>query len=286
MSANPNRRRLYDVGEAGSRSRSVDSSVRAEGPMNRTSNHYDPYYSPTSPVGRVRAARPKYLGTDFRTREQWERTEGEDPSSRKVVDPAHEEEAAQLLRSYYEAVRRDRIIGKVSILASFFGLSGIGILCGWLFSNLMFTVTGIAFGVFIAYQILNGWNPFVEKAPAAKRELKASKYFRDRSVLDGYLITTHNQAVVWEAVGLEQRRRTVDLEAVRLGSHLHLPEHRKTEIADLQRQEQELRQRIVDMLDPEPDTRHLSDEARAAVAARAVRGLMVYPRWDEGGEQG
>lgn len=224
---------------------------RTPGPA---TEHDDPYYSPTSPVGRVRAERPKYLGTDFRTRERWEKTEGEDPSSHTVVDPAYEEEAAQLLRSYYEAVRRDRILGKVSILASFFGLSGIGFLCGWLFSNVIFTVTGIGFGVFIAYQILNGWNPFVEKAPAAKRELESSMHFRDRSVLN-YLITTHDHAVIWEAIDLEKRRQMVDNGAVRLGAHPHLSEHRKAELTELQEQEQQLRRRIVDMLDPPlPDT--------------------------------
>lgn len=254
--------------------------------MSRTSNHYDPYYSATSPVGMVRAERPKYLGTDYRSREQWERTEGEDPSSATVVDPAHQAEAAQLLLGYYEAVRRDRIIRQVSIPVALFGIGGIGYLLGWLLNNTLVTVTGLALGAFIAYTILNGWSPLPQKAPAAKRALESSNYFRDRSILDGYLITTHDQAVIWEAADLEQRRQVVDYEAERLGEHAHLSEHRKAEITDLQEEEQQLRRRIVDMLDPQqPDTRHLSDEARAAFAARAVRGTMVYPRWDAAGEQ-
>ena len=291
MSANPTRRRLYDLGEAGSRSRSVDSTVRVEGSMKDCiSTHYDPYHSPTSPVGMVRADRPKYLGYDYRSRSRWEATEEKDPSSDMVIDPAHETEAAQLLLAYYEAVRRDRIVCKASLPLAFFGIGGIGILLGWLLHNIMVGAVGAALGVFIAYLILNGGFPLPMKTGAARRALDRSGYFQDRSILDGYLITTHSQEVIWEAVDLERRRRAVDLLAVRLGSHLHLPEHRKIEITELQHQEQELRRQIVEILDPQrTDTAHLFDEVRDNFGARFNFGRLsaesTRMMWGEGGEQ-
>lgn len=287
MSANPAPRPLYDVGEAGSRSRSVDSTVRAEGPMSRTSNHHDPYYSPTSPVGRVRAERLTYIAPQPTAGNGWERTEPFDPSNGTVVNPTHETEGAQLLLDYYEAVRFDRHVYWLSIAAGLFGLGGLGVLIGWLASNTLVTVTGIGAGVFIAYALLTGSITLPKKAGAAKKALTSSGYFRDRSVLDGYLITTHSSAVIWEAIDLEERRRAVDYEAVRLRAHLHLTEHRQAELLQLQQQEQELRRRIVDMLDQRPDTSHLSDEMRDAFYSRHQLGRLspesTQTLWDDEG---
>lgn len=290
MSANPRPHPLYDVGEAGYRSCSVDSIVRAEGHMSRNSNHYDPYYSPTSPVGLVRAERIKYLAGESRTRSSWDRTENFDPSSGTVVDPAHETEGAQLLLDYYEAVRHDRLVRQASIPAALFGIGGLSALIAWIFSNLLFGVAGVGIGAFIAYAILEGSVALPRRSHAAERALRSSGYFRDRSVLDGYLITTHNPAVIWEAIDLEERRRSVDYEAVRLSSHLHLPQHRQTEITQLQQQEHELRRQIVDMLDQRPDTAYLSDETRDNFGARVSFGRLSTEstqmmRGDEGGEQ-
>lgn len=257
--------------------------------MTRTSNHHDPYYSPTSPVGRVRAERLKYLAPQPAAGNAWERTESFDPSNGTVVDPAHEPEGALLLLDYYEAVRRDRHVYWLSIVAGSFGFGGLGILIGSLTSDVMFTIIGIGIGLFIAYALLTGSITLPGKAGAAKEALMSSGYFRDRSVLDGYLITTHSPAVIWEAIGLEERRRAVDYEAVHLSAHLHLTEHRQTEITQLQQQEQELRRRIVDMLDHRPDTTHLSDEMRDNFGAHITLGPLspnsVQTIWGEGGEQ-
>lgn len=290
MSANPAPQPLYDAGEAGSHSCSVDSTVRAEGPMSRTSKHHDPYYSPTSPVGRVRADRLKYLAPQPAAANAWDRTETFDPSSGTVVNPTHETEGAQLLLDYYEAVRRDRHIYWLSIVAGLFGLGGLGILIGWLASNPLVTVTGIGAGLLLAYALVTGSITLPGKAGAAKKALTSSGYFRDRSVLDGYLITTRSAAVIWEAIDLEERRRAVDYEAVRLRAHLHLTEHRQTEITQLQQQELELRQRIVVMLDQHPDTSHLSDEIRDNFGTHVNFGRLspesTQMIWgDEGGEQ-
>lgn len=262
--------------------------------MTRTINHHDPYYSPASPVGRVRADRLKYLAPQPAAGNAWERTETFDPSSGTVVDPAHELEGAQLLLDYYEAVRRDRHVYWLSVVAGPIGVGGLGVLIGWLASNVLFTVTGIGAGLFLAYALLTGSITLPGKAGAAKKALTMSLYFRDRSVLDGYLITTRSPAVIWEAIALEQRRRAVDYEAVSLSAHLHLTEHRQTEITQLQQQEQELRRRIVDMLDPRPDTTWsvrsrvtTAEEAKAYVGAQRsdTAHLSDEIRSDRGGEQ-
>lgn len=258
--------------------------------MTRTSNHHDPYYSPSSPVGRVRAERLKYLAPQPAAGNAWERTETFDPSNGTVVDPAHDAEGALLLLDYYEAVRRDRHIYWLSFAAALFGFGGLGVLIGWLTSDVMFTIIGIGGGLFIAYALLTRSITLPGKAGAAKEALTSSGHFRDRSLLDGYLITTHSSAVIWEAIDLEERRRAVDYEAVRLRAHLHLTERRQAEILQLQQQEQELRRRIVDMLDQRPDTSHLSDEMRDNFGTRVGLGRLstesTQTMWgDEGGEQ-
>lgn len=251
--------------------------------MSRTNPHHDPYYPPTSSVGMVRAERPKYLGVDARSRFHWAETESRDPSSATMVDPDHEAEGAQLLLDYYEAVRFDRALWQASVSVAFFGFGSLGVLCGWLFSNYTFTLIGIAVGIVTAYAFLTGFFTLSERARDAMRAFHASEYFRDRRPLDGYLITTPDQREVWEALGLEWCRAAIDDAAGRLRAHLHLSEHRNAEIIQLQQQEQELRRRIVDMLDPQrPDTtHHLSDELRAAFYSRhQLRRLSP-----EGGKQ-
>lgn len=223
--------------------------------MSRTSTHYDPYYSPSSPVGRVRAERTKYLlGFLGEPASPWDAAESLDPSRETVVAPAHEVEAARLLLDYYEAVRRDRRVQLAATLGSFFGVGGLLVLIGWMSGNALIALGGAGAGVFGAYGLLTGIITLPGKAGAAKGALKMSEYFRDRGVLDGYLITARSAEVIWEAAGLEARRRTLDYEVERLRSHPHLPEHRQDEILRLQGQEQELRRTIVDMLDPQTQT--------------------------------
>lgn len=291
MSANPAPRPLYDVGEAGCRSCSVDSNVRAEGPMSRTSYHHDPYYSPTSTVGQLRADRLKYLlGSTDTDRNPWERAEKIDPTAETVVDPDHEDEGALLLLDYYEAVRRDRHVRQLSLVSAFLGIGGLGVLIAWLTSNYLIGAAGLCLAMFVGYMFLTGSITLPGKAGAAKEALESSGYFRDISMLDGYLITTPSPAAVWEAIDLEERRRAVDYEAVRLSAHTHLTEHRQTEITQLQQQEQELRRLIVDMLDPQrPDSTNLSDETRAAFHSRRPFAPLstesTQMMWSEGGEQ-
>lgn len=260
--------------------------------MSRTSNHYDPYYSPASLVGQVRSDRVKYLlGFNDQPRNRWERTEQIDPSAATVVDLAHEADAAQLLLNYYEAVRRDRNVHRLSIVVAFFGVGGLGVLLGLLLNDFfIIALLIVGFGVYIAYSLLTESITLPGKAGAAKRALEESEYFRDLTVLNGYLITTHDPGVIWEAINLEKRRQMVDNETVRLRGHLHLPQHRKDEIAQMQPQEQDLRRQIVDMLDPQrPDTTHLSDEMRDSFGVRLPLDSLspdsVQTMWGEGGEQ-
>lgn len=223
---------------------------------------YDPYYSPTSPVGLVRAERVKYLfGFSIPPRGQWEHAEQIDPSQDTLVDPQHEAEGAQQLLDYYEAVRHDRRVRRVAIAIAFLGIGGVSALVGWLLSNLMVGTFGVVVGICIAYWILVGEITLPGKAGAALSELKESGHFRERGLLSGYLVTTHDPAVTWEAAGLEQRRQHVENAATRLRGHSHLPAHREAEIAQLQNQGQELRRRLVDMLDPQrPDTTDSSED--------------------------
>lgn len=250
--------------------------------MSRTRDHYDEYYSPTSPVGKVRAERAKYLiGVSDTQRYAWERAEDLDPSNGTVVDPAHEDEGAQLLLAYYEAVLRDRHLRVVMVIAFLGGGGGIGILLGWLASSPVITLSGICLATFFSYLTLTGQLTIRSKARATKIAFKSSGYFRDRTILDAYLITTQSAAAVWEATDLEQRRRAADHEANHLRGHLLLTHHREADLAQLQNREQELRRRIVDMLDPQrSDDLYLSDE-HAAFAARNGLGSLT----PEGGTQ-
>lgn len=125
--------------------------------MSRISDHYDEYYSPTSPVGKMRAERAKYLiGVSDSQRYAWERAEDLDPSNGTIVDPAHEAEGAQLLLDYYEAVRRDRFRRVVMVIAFLGGGGGIGVLLGWLASAPMITFSGICLAAFLSYLTLTG----------------------------------------------------------------------------------------------------------------------------------
>lgn len=218
--------------------------------------NYDPCYSPASPVGKVRALRVKYL---LAFPDQPRRAEQLDPSENTLVDPEHEYDGAQQLLDYYEAVRHDRRVRWVAIAIAFLGVGGVSVLVGWLTSSLLVCTGGVAVGIIVAYWIGNGDITLPVRAGAALSALKTSGYFRERDLLSGYLVTTQDPAVIWEATGLEQRRQYVDHEAARLRAHSYLPAHRETEIAALQAQEQELRRRIVDVLDPKSPDGHPSD---------------------------
>jgi hypothetical protein len=247
------------------------------GPMSRTSNHHDQYYSPTSPVGRVRAERVKYLlGLAERGPVAWDQTEKIDPTTATAVDPTHEIEASQLLLDYYQTVRRDRRIRQVAMLVSFFGIGGVSVLIGSMFNNALVALGGAAAGIIGVYGILAGIITLPGTAGAAKHVLKTSGYFRDLGLLGGYLITTRSAAALWEAAGLEEQRQSIDYEAVRLRSHPYLPDHRQAEITRLDAQEQALRQKIVDMLDPQtPSPSYFPGEMSANFGALISLGRLA-----------
>lgn len=240
-------------------------------------HHNDEYYSPTSLIGLVRAERVKYLvGFLDERRRAWELTEKIDPSQNTVVEPGHEAEGAQQLLEYYEAVRRDRRLRLVITAGSFLGIGGLSVLVAWLSSNLLFGVAGVAIGMGVSYWIWIGTIAVPATAGAALSAFETSGYFRDRSPLSGYLVTTSDRHVIWKALDLEQCRRSVDDVGTRLRAHVHLSAQRELEITKLQEQERELRQQIVDMLDPRPSAADsLADETRAAVAHRIGLGPIA-----------
>ncbi|PRB63336.1 MULTISPECIES: hypothetical protein [unclassified Microbacterium] len=173
--------------------------------MSHAISQYDEHYSPTCPVGMVRARRTSYLAPHPGAGSAWERYEAADPSSGTVVDPAYEDKAAKLLLDYYEAVRRDRRIYRVALAASVFGLGGLGVLAGWLADNYLISVVGVMLGVITGWLLLTGSITLPEKAATAQRVLASSGLFRDRTVLAGYLITTRSSTAIWEATELEQQ---------------------------------------------------------------------------------
>lgn len=217
----------------------------------RRREHHDAYYSPTSLVGSVRADRVRYL-RGFNDEPQWNWMAGRDPSENTVADPDHEAEAAQLLFEYYRTVRRDRLVRRLLAVLAFVGFAVPSILLGSLTGNQLIGPIGAAIGLYFAVGIACREFRTPSAAGAAAHALEASGYFRDRSPLSEYRITTADQGAMWQALDLERQRAALEDEVDRRRTFLHLSVKCGRDIVEMKGQERELRRRIIELLDPKP----------------------------------
>lgn len=184
-----------------------------------------------------------------------------------VVNPAHKDDAEQLLLNYFRAASSIRtryaaiamgalVIGLLAIMTGGHFMPPIAVLA---------TTGGLwSVAALIGRRILG----VPVGAPAARRAIERSRYFRSRDALDEYFITpAASEQAVWDAIELEERRSAIAGRITSIDAHRHLTSHRVNEIEQARQEEQQLRSQIVDMLDPLPKT---TPRALAGDAGRPV----------------